>query len=286
MPAPRSTMPTVWYREYQAAHWHVARVHFDEPSERTGFVDDLFSLDNSPSGVLVDDTPEPDIPPPAADGEVHGFESILSHRKIRGGHYRFRVKWNTGEITSEPDKYLKEDDPTTFGEYLRSTGLSRLKRFSWANNLSDYMYPPKASPEEKEKTRHIYQLAELVHANNLLVIMPPSTPISVGSKSQGNSDPKQTKSKVVSKSRSPSKIFLSHNRSNKSTVVTPASARYGTHSYRPCRRKKFKSIKEAEEWADARDGGLWIHNKKQIQTDIPKEIFVHGTSTDILPYEI
>lgn len=233
----------------------------------------------------LDDTPEPDIPA-AADDEVHGFEKIISHSKIRGGHYRFRVKWNTGEITSEPDKYLKEDDPTTFGEYLRSTGLSRLKRFSWANILSDY--PPEASPEEKEKTRHIYQSAELVHANNLhvLVIMPPSTPISVESKSQGNSDPKQTKSKVASKSRSPSKIFISHNRSNKSTIVTPASTGYGTHSYRPYRRKKFKSIKEAEEWADARDGGLWVHNKKQIQTDIPKEIFVHGTSTDILPYEI
>ena len=223
--------------------------------------------------VQDDTTPEPDIPV-AADDEVYGFESILSHCKIRGGQYRFQVKWNTGEITSEPDKYLKEDDPTTFGEYLRSTGLSRLKRFSWVNNLPDD--PTEASPETKEETRHNYGSTELVHAKTRVYIpitcMPTSTPISVGSKSQGNSDPKQTKSKVASKSKLPSKIFISHNRSNKSTIVTPASAGYGTHSYRPYRRKKFKSIKEAEEWADARDGGLWVHKKK---TGIPKEIFVH-----------
>ena len=223
--------------------------------------------------VQDDTTPEPDIPV-AADDEVYGFESILSHCKIRGGQYRFQVKWNTGEITSEPDKYLKEDDPTTFGEYLRSTGLSRLKRFSWANTCDLSDDPSEASPEEKEETRHNYESTELVHAKKCVYIpiMPTSTPISVGSKSQGNSDPKQTKPKVVSKSKLPSKIFISHNRSNKSTIVTPASAGYGTHSYRPYRRKKFKSIKEAEEWADARDGGLWVHKKK---TGIPKEIFVH-----------
>jgi hypothetical protein len=133
--------------------------------------------------------------------------------------------------------------------------------------------------------------------------MPPSTPIS---KSKGNSEPKRTKSKVARKSKLPSKIFISHNRSTKFTIVTPASAGYGRHSYRPYRRKKIKTIKEAEEWADARDGGLWVHNKKQIQAGIPKEIFVQppvdsaaasskppaeadvaaGTSSDILPYEI
>jgi hypothetical protein len=68
---------------------------------------------------------------------MHGFESILSHHRIRGGHYRFRIKWNTGEITSEPEKNLKEDDPTTFGEYLCSSGLSELERFSWASQYDD-----------------------------------------------------------------------------------------------------------------------------------------------------
>ena len=286
MSAPRSTtMPTVGHRECQAAYWHEASPEEKEETCHTGNYQstELVNSNNLLMPPVKDGTtPEPDIPVAAADDEVYGFESILSHRKSRGGHYRFRVKWNTGEITSEPDKYLKEDDPTTFGEYLRSTGLSRLKRFSWVNNLPDD--PTEASPETKEETRHNYGSTELVHAKTRVYIpitcMPTSTPISVGSKSQGNSDPKQTKSKVASKSKLPSKIFISHNRSNKSTIVTPASAGYGTHSYRPYRRKKFKSINEAEEWADARDGGLWVHKKKvhkkkQIQTGIPKEISVH-----------
>lgn len=55
---------------------------------------------------------------------VFGFESILSHTKDAKGRYLLQVEWNSGEITTEPDTFLKEDDPVTFGAYLRSSGLA------------------------------------------------------------------------------------------------------------------------------------------------------------------
>lgn len=52
--------------------------------------------------------------------------------KTRKGEYLFRVKWTNGEITSEPDAYLKEDDPATFVAYLQRSGLSQTKKYAWA----------------------------------------------------------------------------------------------------------------------------------------------------------
>ena len=72
----------------------------------------------------------------AEDSEVvYGFDSIRGHTKDkkRKGEYLFRVKWKNGEITSEPDTYLKEDDPATFVSYLKSSGLSKTKKYAWAN---------------------------------------------------------------------------------------------------------------------------------------------------------
>ena len=65
----------------------------------------------------------------------YGFDSIRSHckDKKRKGEYLFRVKWNNGHTTMEPDTYLKEDDPTTFITYLRSSGLAKTKKYAWAN---------------------------------------------------------------------------------------------------------------------------------------------------------
>jgi hypothetical protein len=67
---------------------------------------------------------------------VHGFDSIISHRMDRKGLYRFRVKWDSGEVTTEPDTFLMEDDPKTFGEYLRSSGLAfKTKRYQdWSRS--------------------------------------------------------------------------------------------------------------------------------------------------------
>ena len=65
----------------------------------------------------------------------YGFDSIHGHCKDtkRKGEYVFRVKWNNGHTTMEPDTYLKEDDPTTFITYLRSSGLAKTKKYAWAN---------------------------------------------------------------------------------------------------------------------------------------------------------
>ena len=72
----------------------------------------------------------------AEDDEiVYGFDSIRGHTKDRKrkGEYLFRVKWKNGEITSEPDTYLKEDDPASFIAYLKSSGLAKTKKYAWAN---------------------------------------------------------------------------------------------------------------------------------------------------------
>ena len=72
----------------------------------------------------------------AEDDEiVYGFDSIRGHTKDRKrkGEYLFRVKWKNGEITSEPDTYLKEDDPASFIAYLKSSGLSKTEKYAWAD---------------------------------------------------------------------------------------------------------------------------------------------------------
>ena len=72
----------------------------------------------------------------AEDDEiVYGFDSIRGHAKDRKrkGEYLFRVKWKNGEITSEPDTFLKEDDPATFVAYLKNSGLAKTKKYAWAN---------------------------------------------------------------------------------------------------------------------------------------------------------
>ena len=66
---------------------------------------------------------------------THGFDSICGHAKDRKrkGEYLFRVKWKNGEITSELDTYLREDDPATFVAYLKRSGLAKSKKYAWAN---------------------------------------------------------------------------------------------------------------------------------------------------------
>ena len=95
---------------------------------------------NPPNEVVVD----------CSDGDstggayMYGFDAIIGHSKdanrIRDD-YLFDVQWGSGEITSEPDTYLKEDDPTTFAAYLRSSGLAKKeKKYAFANDEENSLY--------------------------------------------------------------------------------------------------------------------------------------------------
>lgn len=85
---------------------------------------------------------------------VFGFESILSHTKDQRGRHLFQVEWNSGEITTEPDTFLREDDPVTFKAYLRSSGLAvtSKKYAEWARSVesdSDSVDDDTSSSEEE-----------------------------------------------------------------------------------------------------------------------------------------
>ena len=84
---------------------------------------------SNPPNVVVVDCSDGD----STDGAyMYGFDAIIGHSK---DDYLFDVQWGSGEITSEPDTYLKEDDPTTFAAYLRSSGLAKKeKNYAWAND--------------------------------------------------------------------------------------------------------------------------------------------------------
>ena len=74
--------------------------------------------------------------PPNRHDERYFYDDIVDHEQTLAGNYRFKVKWNTGEITWEPENYLKEDAPTFFARYLRKSGLSQLNQYAWARDLN------------------------------------------------------------------------------------------------------------------------------------------------------
>jgi len=92
----------------------------------TELIDDI---KNQPGALPSDDEPE--------DHEETKFyyEDIVGHEEIAKNRFEFRVRWNTGEITMEPDKYLREDVTKDFAVYLRRTGLSERKQYKWANEI-------------------------------------------------------------------------------------------------------------------------------------------------------
>ena len=78
----------------------------------------------------------------AGDFHMYEFDAIIGHSidanasRMQGDYmYLFDVQWVSGEITSEPDIYLMEDDSTTFAAYLRSSGLAKKEeKYAWAND--------------------------------------------------------------------------------------------------------------------------------------------------------
>ena len=106
--------------------------------------------------------------------------------------------------------------------------------------------------------------------------------------------PRSVAAKEEAKTRTPTEIKAKETLSvrmkppkkKQPTMVTPPSKKSGER--KSPRRKvitgrrknstKFTSLKMAENWADALDGNLWIHDKaeKQIQTvpAVPKEIII------------
>lgn len=94
------------------------------------------SIGNSPSDVV--DLVDCNDGDSTGDVYMYGFDAIIGHSKDANrmrGDYLFDVQWGPGEITSEPDTYLKEDDPTSFAAYLRSSGLAKKeKKYAWAND--------------------------------------------------------------------------------------------------------------------------------------------------------
>ena len=104
-------LPPELRKEMPSSLWHLL--------DRVEDVDiDCNANDHSPQGTL-------------------GFESILSHTKDQKGRYLFQVEWDSGEITTEPDTFLREDDPVTFKAYLRSSGLAftSKKYADWARSV-------------------------------------------------------------------------------------------------------------------------------------------------------
>ena len=64
------------------------------------------------------------------------FEKILDHRKVKGGKYEVRVKWDTGETTWEPMQVIKEDDRITLAAYARECELLDTPGWKWARRLT------------------------------------------------------------------------------------------------------------------------------------------------------
>jgi len=99
----------------------------DDSLEYTGSVDDVYH----PNAISAkgEDILEPPSPDPDA---FYGIDSIINHKQITGGHFRFVIRWQSGEITEEPAKYLRSDIPEEFIEYLRKKKLTKHSRFAWA----------------------------------------------------------------------------------------------------------------------------------------------------------
>ena len=105
--------------------------------ERTGSVDDILHPPiGSVRGENVTDERDAQLTDPIEEvDERYFYDDIIGHKKTRDGKHRFQVKWNTGELTWEPEHYLREDAPTDFARYLRKSGLSELDQYAWAQDL-------------------------------------------------------------------------------------------------------------------------------------------------------
>ena len=114
----------------------------------TGSVDDILHprIESSARGENTMETiVEEDIDTATDPAEIssdgvlptHYYDEILDYVKNKNGTYKFQVQWNNGDITWEPEQYLREDSPGEFAVFLRETGLSDLKRFAWAEDFDE-----------------------------------------------------------------------------------------------------------------------------------------------------
>ena len=110
----------------------------DDPNDEidplsTGSVDDILHPRPSSSArgerrmqtIPEDTAPNSDpIDEEAADSDnakpTYYFDEILDHNQTKSGQHKFQVQWNNGEITWEPERYLREDSPGEFAVHLRA----------------------------------------------------------------------------------------------------------------------------------------------------------------------
>ena len=106
-----------------------------------------------------------------SDAAKFYYDDILGHEE-KNGHYKFKVRWNTGEQTKEPAKYLREDAPKDFAEYLRRTKLSELPQFEWSKEidqqksnaeLNDFQHPHATPSGGATHPIHLYSPVEMNH---------------------------------------------------------------------------------------------------------------------------
>ena len=71
------------------------------------------------------------------DGEkLWTYDKILDHRRVKGEQYEVKVLWDTGDVTWEPMKVLKEDDKITLASYARERGLLDEPGWKWARRFT------------------------------------------------------------------------------------------------------------------------------------------------------
>ena len=91
----------------------------------TGSVDDVLRTRHGTSarGENGEDlsSPNPEQDPDSNDDDGNPtcyYNDILDHQQMDDGHYKFQAEWNTGEITWEPAKCLKEDAPGDLEQFI------------------------------------------------------------------------------------------------------------------------------------------------------------------------
>ena len=74
------------------------------------------------------------------ENQAWSFESILDHRKKKGGKYEILVLWSTGEETWEDLAWIADQDPITIGMYGRLmdylTNLDGNDSREWLNRIN------------------------------------------------------------------------------------------------------------------------------------------------------
>jgi len=207
----------------------------DSEMEQTGSVDDLLHPNIRERGEnnanIESSSTDPD--------EAYDIDEIIDHKRIRGGHYRFRVRWaETDELTWEPDKYLAQDVPNIFAEYLHRSGLNKLKRFNWAKSYgttdNDSITSSKSQdtdPPEIEEEEHTdpEEFQQPIQSSNRYDLRPRAclTYESLDNAFDTEPDPTHTAFSLISKGTKtqPVSLFLPEPQSFKAILSQPPELR-------------------------------------------------------------